>query len=167
VVGKTGKPGVMTDNARVGYADQAFKKHIDFDYMRKEAADKAAADYDKTMALFGDAPVNESWKSVRERITDIEQARAFYNSQARCKIPSVWDVDRYLISKEEFVQNAFDNAISTFAVIKDGKWYEKGDMGWFGIVIDEKEQTAWNGEFKALIDDLSEDTLLSVYDCHI
>lgn len=167
VAGKIGKPGVMTENAKLGYANQALKKHIDFDLMRKEAAEHAADDYDKAMKLFGDKPVQESWGSVRDRIKDIEHARAFYNNQVRCKTPGIWDADKYLINREQFIQNASDNAISTFAVIKDGKWYEKGDMRWFGVVLDEKEQTAWNGEFKALIDDLSEDTLLSVYDCHI
>jgi hypothetical protein len=40
---------------------------------------------------------------------------------------------------------------SPFAVITpDGVWHEKGDMGWFAIVSDEKDQTAWDEEVKAL-----------------
>lgn len=57
--------------------------------------------------------------------------------------------------------------IQTFAVIKDGKWYERGEMGWWGIVSDEKDEDEWKNQFKSLLNDLPDETLLSVYDCHI
>jgi hypothetical protein len=53
----------------------------------------------------------------------------------------------------------------THALIKDGKWYEKGEMGWWGVVHDEKDN--WDEEFIKLICDLPDDTLISIYDCHI
>jgi hypothetical protein len=56
---------------------------------------------------------------------------------------------------------------STFAVLKDGKWYEKGEMGWWGTVSNKKEDSQWEEEFAKLIADLPDDTLLSLYDCHI
>lgn len=52
-----------------------------------------------------------------------------------------------------------------FAVLKDGKWYEKGKMGWWAVVSDEKDN--WNDEFLKLVKDLPDDTLISMYDCHI
>lgn len=55
----------------------------------------------------------------------------------------------------------------TFAVVKNGEWYEKGDMGWWGIVKDEKEQGDWNKEFEKLLEDVSDDTELTIVDCHI
>jgi len=58
-------------------------------------------------------------------------------------------------------------AITTFAVVKDGKWYARDEMGWCACVSNEKESEAWNKEFNALIDNLPDDTLLSVYGCHI
>lgn len=60
----------------------------------------------------------------------------------------------------------FDELV-TFALIKDGKWFERGEMGWWGFVADEKEEDAWDNEFKKLIKDLPDDTLISIYDCHI
>ena len=60
-----------------------------------------------------------------------------------------------------------DRAISTFAVVKKGKWYEKGRMGWWGAVHDEKDQDTWNKEFIKMLKSVPEDTLLSLYDCHI
>lgn len=57
--------------------------------------------------------------------------------------------------------------ISVFAVVKDGKWYERGKMGWFAVVSDEKDKDAWNEEVKQLLASLPPDTLLTMYDCHI
>ena len=65
-------------------------------------------------------------------------------------------------------QEGLENAeIVTFAVVKDGEWYERGEMGWWGIVSDEKDTEVWNNQFNKLLNDLPEDTLLSMYDCHI
>jgi hypothetical protein len=38
-------------------------------------------------------------------------------------------------------------------------------MGWWACVSDEKDN--WSEEFAKLLDEIPDDTLLSVYDCHI
>jgi hypothetical protein len=168
-----GSPGLMTSSAPEGYADAAMKKYIDFEFMRNEAAEKAAALYDKAMQLFGHLPPNRTWEDVRESGIPIDEARNLYNSQARvvaCQGHDdfAWDgPDEFLMPREQYLQAARKRAISTFAVIKDGKWYEKGEMGWWGAVSDEKDQEVWNMEFNKLLDSVSDDTMLSVYDCHI
>jgi len=57
--------------------------------------------------------------------------------------------------------------LKTFAILKDGKWYERGKMGWWGIVHDEKEEEQWDTELKKLIQEIPDDTLISIFDCHI
>jgi hypothetical protein len=59
------------------------------------------------------------------------------------------------------------NDIVCFSIIKDGKFYESGLMGWWGFVSDEKDESEWENEFKKLISDLPDDTLISIYDLHI
>jgi hypothetical protein len=54
-----------------------------------------------------------------------------------------------------------------FAVLKDGEWFEQGEMGWWGCVIAEKTDAAWAEEVAALLQGLPPETLVSVYDCHI
>lgn len=66
-------------------------------------------------------------------------------------------------TKESYIQK-YSN-FYTHAVIKDGKWYEKGEMGWFGITTNEDEN--WEEEFDKLIKSLPENTLLTIIDCHI
>jgi len=40
-------------------------------------------------------------------------------------------------------------------------------MGWWGITTNEKADDEWNNEFQKLIEDLPDDTLLTLVDCHI
>jgi len=55
----------------------------------------------------------------------------------------------------------------TFGVLKDGKWYERGDMGWWGCVSDEKDKDVWEREFTKLVTELPGDKWLVIVDCHI
>lgn len=57
--------------------------------------------------------------------------------------------------------------IKTFAIVKEGEWHERGSMGWWGCVSDEKDKYVWDEETKKLLEGLSDDTLLTVFDCHI
>ena len=59
------------------------------------------------------------------------------------------------------------NDLITFAVLKDGVWYERGKMGWWAIVTNEVDETEWETKVKELLNDLPDDTLISIYDCHI
>jgi hypothetical protein len=55
----------------------------------------------------------------------------------------------------------------TFAVVKDGEWYEKGNMGWWAIVSDEKKEKAWHKEFHSLLKGLPKKTVVTLVDAHI
>jgi hypothetical protein len=68
-------------------------------------------------------------------------------------------------TKESFMKR--HAGFVTFSVLKDGEWFERGEMGWWGITSNEKPDEVWDTEFNKLINELPEDTLLSVYDCHI
>lgn len=76
-------------------------------------------------------------------------------------------IDNYQITKEEYINNAYNSAISTFALVKDGKWYEKGEMGWFGISTDKVSSSVWNSKINELLNSLDDNTLITIIDCHI
>jgi hypothetical protein len=46
-------------------------------------------------------------------------------------------------------------------------WYQRGEMGWWAIVRDEKDDTAWSDEFAKLVDAMDPGTWVTVVDCHI
>ena len=185
-----GKMGLGNHPPEKGYLDQGTKGNIDFEGTKHDAGEKARERYQTFKRLMGDniPKIERSWDDIRMQYSDdIDKARDVYHKQdalvlhkklveeAR-KMPLsreeteivVWEeLEDYQCTEEEYVQRARDNALSTFAVLKDGKWYQKGEMGWWAMVSNEKDQRDWNKEFNDLIDGLADDTLLSVYDCHI
>ena len=57
--------------------------------------------------------------------------------------------------------------ITAFAVVKDGKWYDRGDMGWWGCVSNEKDEHEWEREVAKLMSVYESDDWVTCVDCHI
>lgn len=184
VRGIQGRPGLMTPAAGEGTADSAFKMDIDFEAMRLEAEEKAAKKFDAIRAIIGPHLPVLSWSAIREKYhrTDgvkpelpggIEAARNAYHEQPAVKALKEneqyrWeDAEDYAGDRETYIRYAGIKSSMTFAVLKDGKWYERGSMRWWGCVSYENDQDTWTEEFGNLVAELPDDTLLSVYDCHI
>ena len=70
-----------------------------------------------------------------------------------------------VLDPEAWAQDAIP--LSGFALVKDGKWYERGEMGWWGIVSDEKDKSAWDAELEALLKNAEPGTWITVVNCHI
>lgn len=171
--GQTGNLGDYGtfDNAPKDFtADQAFKFSIDFQGMRDEKAKEALQRYQEVMSIANGTPEHKTWEEVRAELPNVDDARRKYGNQQRIQVlraNGVYEADDFKVSQEVYIKQAYDRAITTFAVLKDGEWFSKGSMGWWGIVTDEKEQNKWNEEFNKMIERLPDDALLSVYDCHI
>jgi hypothetical protein len=148
--GAIGRPGLQTSPAEIGTADQARKMDIDFDGMYEESLEKAIKTYDEFDALYKKNPDEAAGKAYFEY--------GIHNTSGNREtfIPE---------TKEQYLNRCA--SITTFAVVKDGKWYEKGEMGWWACFSNEKDPKEWNLEFKKLIDEIPDNTILSLYDCHI
>lgn len=159
--------GEIVEDIPVCKVDQCLKKDIDIDRMRLEERADAIKDYAKFIAALDGEPMPPIWSKFRESFSDIDQARAVYHSiksVENLKKTDFWGED-FLTTEDEYVEKRVKNVITTFAVLKDGVWYERGKMGWWACVSDEKDN--WNEEFNKLFDSIPGETLLSVYDCHI
>jgi len=195
-VGSRGLMGSCRNEGTM-YVDQAKKYQIDFESMVQESRDKAAADYDFIASLFDDGvipKIEKPWShflALKDSgvIEEIKEAREQYWAQPslirwkdateaartmegitdRQKSLAVWaEATDYQMSRDEYIDFHGKRAFQTFAVVtEDGKWHEKGSMGWFGCVSDEKGPEDWTGQFYDLFQSLPDDTLLSVFDCHI
>lgn len=77
----------------------------------------------------------------------------------------VMSENRSDIAKKGDVSNI--NDIVCFALLKDGIWFERGKMGWWALVTNEKNKDVWESEFKKLTNALPENTLITIVDCHI
>lgn len=141
--GEQGTPSWMTrvrgESYPEGRVDRALKGDIDFDGMyaeNRKNAEEAWAKYEAECAEKGSENVEGYWS---------------YNI-------------RKGETKEQYI--ARNSAFTTFGVLMDGKWYQKGKMGWWAAVHDEKDPDIWEREFKALLEKVPDDTLLTVIDCH-
>lgn len=67
------------------------------------------------------------------------------------------------------IQDWIDAAppLSTYAVLKDGQWCQRGKMGWWGISSNEKDESVWMREYEKLLRELNPDHYIAVVDCHI
>jgi hypothetical protein len=161
------------------YCDSALKKDIDFATMRDEAGNEAAARWDEAHAIIK-GRTWLTWEQIRAQVTEVsdEQTihdawRAAYNEQQvlqelRKEFSNPFlNLDEYLTPREAFITAARNAAGVTFAVLKEGEWYERGEMGWWGVVSGDVGQDDWNAQFAKLIDELPDDTRLTVVDCHI
>ena len=120
-----------------GRYDSALLKDIDFDRMVVEAQGKNEFLWDEFNTKVAENPS--------------EKTRLEYN-YGRNGNPT----------KEEYVTGG--TSFSTFAVLKDGKWLEKGKMLMFGVSVD--EDASWGSDFMRLLEDVDGDTLITVVDCH-
>lgn len=176
-VGITGCPGIMTKPADDGWVDQARICDIDFDVMSDKDEKDAGERYDKISNIIGPhLDTFKPWSMFVERIKnkeyDIDCAREMYHEQPLIKALEDADehfveIEKFICTRDEYTKRARRSAISTFAVVKDGEWYQKGEMGWWGMTSNEIDQDEWNKRFNELIDGLPENTVLSLYDCHI
>lgn len=115
-------------------------RNIDWNAMDKKEQDERAELWDK-------------WHNPKEG----EQKPFIWSKESVEKLDN--------LSKEDYVNQPVYH--STFAVLHKGKWYERGEMGWFGMSSNDKPTEQWDKEFKKLIDSLDPEAEVSIVDCHI
>lgn len=184
---KDGASGTMGDRSwmtmhRHG-VDQAYKKDIDFAAIKSSARSEALKTYRKCAnKCGGNIPLLElSWATIigssEYASLNIEQKRELYHSQDAVKIwkdkvndgtPFGYSIEDFQCTEEEYATRAELDAFIPYAVIYEGEWISRGDMGWWAITLKEHYSPAdWHKKVWELIDSCSDDTLFSFYDLHI
>lgn len=128
--------------------NSALAKDIDFDFIDKEESEKARIRWE--LWVEGREPENdEETKILKEQFYKTEYYLGKYKT------------------KENYVRLV--NEISTHAVLKKGKWFESGEMGWFGCNnATADEEYTWYKNFRSnFIDKLKPNDLVTIVDCHI
>ena len=188
--GVTGSPGLMTSPAKPGFVDQVKLKNVDFLGMEEHEASLALERYERAERLLGGSipELDYLWSDLISKKEyehlNMQDKRDLYWKQPsmllkESKLKELdsssedysflnWiDMDSFQMTKEEYIQKSRENSFSTFAVLKDGEWFERGKMGWWGSVSNEKSSEDWGREFSKLVRGLPKETLLTVVDCHI
>ena len=116
---------------------------VPLEALRNEAEIQALKAYDKGIAIIAGRPI-PVWEEVRKaHPDDMDAARkAYWNDPVIKDLAAAdmrpWedsDLDIYRCTRIERAQQARRRAIQTFAVVKDGKWYQRGGDGhvWHGF----------------------------------
>lgn len=63
--------------------------------------------------------------------------------------------------------NFSDTPIPFAYVDPVGRWFERGEMGWWAMVSNEKNKDEWETQFKKFVSKLGDDVIVTVVDCHI
>lgn len=178
--GEVGELGAFSTPPKVGFADIVRKEDVDWDYMRNVAGEAAEKKWDLANESFKDKPQFQSWDTIRlKNENNLAVARGEYNSQPAVQAFNEmvknninlfgWygDAEEFLTPKDVYVERMKNSAITTYAIVKDGVWYQKGKMGWWGMGSNEMSQDEWNEKFWELIQSVPDDTKLTLVDCHI
>src|SRR5690606_35842046 len=102
-----------------------------------------------------------------------DEGRKFYGEQPAVQaLRKVFDnpfhsIDDYLAPRDEFVQRARDGSTTTYALLVNGEWVARGEVGWFGVAHDQVSKEDWSRKVNEMLDELPDDTLITIVDCHI
>lgn len=134
----------------------AKKGDIEWELMKKIAIKENVRMYYKSKKIFNEANLpNNLYKIVDNKLL-------------------YWDSIAYIQGetlKEFCVRNGLYNSkyyIDCYAFVDaNDEWNSKGDMGWFGISSNEKENIEWTKEVSGFIENLNNDDYVIFVDCHI
>ena len=140
---------------------------VDWLGMAAEAGEKAGAMWDMVHSWTGGA----SWSSLAEVRTKFgDDAWHHYRIQPAIKailerqqtLPPErrwWDIDDTLSgTREDYVAAAEASAGVTYAVVFNGEWFQSDDH---------EDPADWNNLFRAILNRLPDETLVTVADCHV
>lgn len=178
-----GRPGAFGNEAGQHTADAARKCDIDFLAMRDQKGAEAGLNWAKVHEVIAGRDFL-TWSQMREKFGlseskaegDWAGCREAYKAQPvvmdlhanRDTFGILWDNEHVLLMDHEaYVDRARRKAIQTFAVVMDGKWYQRAEMGWWGMTTDEMDEDEWEAQYAALLEDIPDHTMLTVVDCHI
>ena len=163
-----------SDYAKDRRVDIAQKCQIDFESARNSAEQDGRELFKKWRIIFQEHGKPKSWESIRESNENIHFARELYGNQPA--IIKARDELRFFMScpveligfdEEAYIQKCRNSALVPYAIVKNGEWYAQGEMGWWGMSNDDMTNEEWSAKIQDLYQSLSDETLLTLVDCHI
>lgn len=173
---------------KIKRGNEGLKKEIDFEGMRLENKRKALEYYDLVASCFENNVIPKLGKTFSECLSlceDDEKAREMYNSQnaimrleeareqklskeqAQAINGFYFDIKTMELTRDEYGERAYKNGIPVYSVVINGEWYEKGEMGWWGMSNDKMTQEEWSNKVNELLDTVDDESTISIVDCHI
>jgi hypothetical protein len=174
--GDAGEPGIMTDFCEEGRADIAKKGDVDFHGMINEHLEEKTEEYKEFHNILGGRQMPKWEEMLKTFDGDEDKTRTAYHNDPAIKdlqdagFLGIFFSNGYeelmMLPLDEYLKKVAKQSLLTFAVVKDGVWHERGEMGMFAQVSNEKEDEIWLEEFYNLVMSVTDDTTLTLVDCH-
>lgn len=163
---------LLADGSRT---DIARKGDIQFNKLIGEKLKAVMPVYDEFRKVIDENGGMKSWSETLSSYgkENVDDAREFYHNQPARKalgelVSSPFhDLDQYLVEREVFEKRKQFEVVSAFAILHKGTWNQKGNMGYWGMVANEKSPESWEDSFMAIFDAIPDDYTLVNVDCHI
>lgn len=141
-----------------GYCDSVLKKDFDMKGLIQSITDKANAEYDEAIAIFGDLPPMQTIEELNNAFPKYssDHIRKLYETQPRyiaAKTASIenpdcifgesalYYIDKFCQTREEYTKHKILNSsYTTYAFLKDGEWISSDTISsdeWFDFITDQ------------------------------
>lgn len=74
-------------------------------------------------------------------------------------------IDDFMVPREKYAAQKAWAVAGAYAMLDEDGWHQKGDMGWFGVSLNEDDD--WHEKGLARLRAYDDDTVLVIVDCHI
>lgn len=170
--GNVGSPGLQTPIAINGYCDQARKKDIDFEGMMNDHIARNLKQYFKIKEIVAGrdlpvVPLRDDPAEVRTSFLENTVLKDLYTAGVASVFDIVDVLDDLKLPLCEYIDQLKRDYFPAFAILQNGEWYEKGEMGWWGVVTNEQSTGDWKTFVNEVIESLDDNELISIIDCHI
>jgi len=186
--GEIGEPGFLSNPVEEGYADSTIKSNIDVEGMRNSIESYYRKKWKFVNKYIKGLTLEKTWESLLEKSNkeesySLDDARKEYYNQpiiiafgeamkedqkTENRLLDLFsDVKEYVCTEEEYAQLGRDSALTPYAYLNENGWFQRGEMGWWGIARDEQTISYWNKYFNEMFDKLPDDTKITLVDCHI
>lgn len=163
--------GSMSDNNGNTDNDYLPKKDVNFSIYEKELYNNLAEKYDKLVSIVNNRKFPH-FMDLKEQY-EVDKAREIYNSHDVIKEVENSDIlnffekleDVLSYDKETYLKNKAINV--PYAIVYDGKWYERGELGWWGFSNNEQSLFEWKIEFEKIWSKIPDNYWVTLIDYHI
>lgn len=87
--------------------------------------------------------------------------------KAKVSIPDFFDESLLMVPADKIRRVLAGRAWQPLAWLKDGKWDERGRMGWFGIVSEPCDYDEWDLHCREIWDSIDDNAMITLVDCHV
>lgn len=156
--------------------DSCKKSMIDVEGIIENGLEFSRKQYHQVHNIIGDDAFDDfvGWdQCLKDFNEDLIAARDFYHSQPAIQRKNeskdinimMLNIEDFNMPLAEYLARVSKGALSTFAILYEGKWSERGKMGWWCCVAGEDDD--FDDVFNKIWATIPDDKFITIVDCHI